>query len=100
MTKELSSTRTITILVIMMFATMGVGSLVEMTEFWGYLYLGEGDGVLFFGGGDTDPVLINEVGGGWINAMEDLVNNFLGGLLAIIIFIFVNLTKPSENFFS
>lgn len=73
------------------FAASGVGAIVELSEFLGYLFLGFGDaGALFFGAGDgviglegTD--LMDAIGGGWINLGWDLTYNTLGVLIGMSI---------------
>ena len=76
------------LLFIILLAALGIGSLVENIEFAGYLFLGEGEGALYFGQGDAvpgvDTDMLNFAGGGWFNTMWDLVVNFLGALTGIL----------------
>ena len=76
------------LLFIVLLVSLGIGSLIENLEFGGYLFLGEGEGGLYFGEGDAAPGvdtdMRNIAGGGWFNAMWDLVFNLLGALAAII----------------
>lgn len=76
-------------------AASGVGAVIELAEFAGYLKFGFGEGALAFGPGDgaagtfttdTDG-LINNLGGGWINTGWDLIYNTIGitaGLIATL----------------
>jgi len=79
---------------LVILAVLGVGSLIETTEYLGYLGLGEGEGLLFYGSGDIDD--INYVGGGWINTMVDLVFNTLGSLLGLFVFMLTRLEVVKE----
>ena len=62
------------LILIIILASLGIGAVIEQTEYIGFLKFGEGSGLLRVGGlGDTQ---LNEdnlramdiVGGGWINA--------------------------------
>ena len=70
---------------LIILACLGVGSLIENIEYFGYLNLGEGDGLLFYGSGDIDD--INHVGGGFENVNIDLFMNLFGSLLGLIVFL-------------
>jgi len=79
-------------LIIIFFAAMGVGQLVEASEFWGYLSFGFGDGTFMFGPGDgvagkEGAELIDALGGGWINEGWDITYNFLGTVAGMLIMI-------------
>jgi hypothetical protein len=66
--------------IIILLATMGVGAIVELYEFAGYLTVGEGVGGLGQGEGD----LTTEIGEGpWLNTMLDIVFNLLGTIIGI-----------------
>lgn len=78
------------LLFIILLASLGVGSLIENVEFAGYTFLGKGEGVLYFGEGDgilepIDTDMMNFAGGGWHNAMRDLISNLLGALAGIVV---------------
>jgi len=75
----------LSVLCMIVLACMGIGAFVELMEYEGYLHLGEGEGALFYGPGDVNTDLMNEAGGGWINTMQDLVNNFFGTLTGMAI---------------
>ncbi len=55
----------------------GLGSMMEIMEFVGYSFLGEGEGLLFYGTGDF---------GEWNNSSWDMISNTLGAVLAIIVY--------------
>ena len=93
------------ILILFVFiSSLGIGSLIEQTEYLGYLRFGTGQGLLKFGGlGDTpfdDKNLraMDIIGGGWINTMLDLNYNFLGALIGTITMYLINKFK-SKNYF-
>lgn len=94
----------LSIIIIIFLASLGIGSLIEQTEYIGYLKFGTGAGLLRFGGlGDTPFTeenlrAMDIVGGGWINSMLDLNYNFLGALIGTLLMYFINkfkLKKPS-----
>ncbi len=71
------------LLLAVFLAATGVGAVVEMSEFAGYLLAGQGEGAFMFGPGDgvaglegTD--LIDAIGGGWINEGWDFMFNTIG----------------------
>ena len=89
------------LMLMIFFASLGIGALVEQTEYIGYLQFGTGAGLLKFGGlGDTpgegDLRQMDIIGGGWINAMTDLNYNFLGALVGIILMYFTNKYKSKK----
>ena len=59
-------------LYLIVMVALGMGALVEVTEWFGYAYLGEGEGFLFFGTGDE---------GEWRNAVLDMLCNLIGAFL-------------------
>ena len=63
------------------------GLIVEITEFIGFQYLGNGDGVFFTGVGDGEGVML------YIDTMQDLVINLCGGILAYVMFYFFKYKK-------
>ena len=83
-----------TFILIFLLAT-GIGAVVEISEFAGFLTTGFGNGALSFGAGDgfaNIPAeqmtsMINVVGGGWINEGWDFVFNTLGILVGLLIMI-------------
>jgi len=116
MTAKTISKTNLFILITIFLAASGVGAMVELGEFFGYLKFGFGEGAFAFGPGDgfenaigtdTDN-LINDLGGGWINTGWDLIYNTIGITFGILIMIILRLTKkktakayyfePIENF--
>src|SRR3989344_98661 len=83
-----------TIIIIVLFFCLGVGALIEQIEFLGYLN-SDGARTFFYVGdaGDTgvggftqiELKEIDAVGGGWLNTMWDLMYNFLGAVMGIIV---------------
>lgn len=53
---------------------LGIASLIEVTEFIGYSFLGEGEGLLLYGTGDY---------GEWNNSSWDLICNTIGAFVAV-----------------
>jgi len=80
--------------IIVLFVSLGIGAAVEMTEFYGYLALGHGEGALLFGPGDgvigaEGQDLIDVIGGGWINEGWDLTFNLFGALAGLFIMMII-----------
>ncbi len=81
------------IILLALCTALGVGSVIEIIEYLGYLVFGQGDGLFYFGGtGDLgfkqDPLI-----GAWINSSLDMIFNLIGGLFGIIIYFFMKLFK-------
>lgn len=68
-------------IILIIFAAMGAGVLIEFYEFSGYYIVGEGMGGLGHGAGDISTELGNSE---WLNTMLDLIFNLVGILLALI----------------
>jgi len=72
----------------------GIGAMIELSEFAGYLALGFGEGGFRFGPGDgfegpagadfTDAQAVTNIGGGWINTGWDLIYNTLAVLAGML----------------
>jgi len=85
----------------------GVGAVVEISEFAGYLSLGFGDGAFRFGPGDgeglgkSDIDIINVIGGGWINEGWDFISNTVGIVTGMTIMLFIALfqKKPDKAYY-
>ncbi len=80
--------------VLTFLSTMGLSALVEISEFLGWIFLGEGQGMFFFGGAG-DSTIIAGVASEWFNASMDLVFNSLGAIIGIIVISL--LYKYAEN---
>ncbi len=87
-------------------AATGVGAVVELSEFVGYLKLGFGEGAFQFGPGDgiagldgTD--LIDALGGGWINEGWDFIFNTLGIIAGMALMLLTRLIikKPKPAYY-
>lgn len=62
------------ICMISLMVALGAGSIIEIIEFMGYSFLGEGEGLLRYGVGDF---------GEWNNACWDLMSNTLGAFIGV-----------------
>ena len=73
------------VLFLSLLATLGVGSIIEIIEYSGYLFLGQGDGFFYFGGkGDLGRK--NSMTEAWSNSSIDMIFNLIGGIIGIIIY--------------
>jgi len=84
------------LLLAVFLASTGVGAVVELSEFVGYLQLGFGEGVFKFGPGDgvtglTGTDLVDALGGGWINEGWDFVFNTIGIIAGIALMLIIRL---------
>ena len=85
----------------------GIGAMIELSEFVGYLSLGVGEGGFRFGPGDgfegpvgadfTNTDAVNDIGGGWINTGWDLIYNTVG-IVAGILIGFVIMWRRNGNY--
>ena len=87
------------IIMAIFLAATGVGAVVEISEFVGYLSLGFGEGAFMFGPGDglagkVGSDLIDAIGGGWINEGWDFINNTIGIIIGMIIMGIIRKFKP------
>jgi len=57
------------------FVTAGLGTVLEITEYFGYANLPPGQGILHFGDGDE---------GGWGDATLDMLCNLVGAIAASV----------------
>ncbi|HLC65002.1 MAG TPA: hypothetical protein VJI46_02640 [Candidatus Nanoarchaeia archaeon] len=71
---------------------LGVGGLIEIVEYLGFAFLGEGEGLFFFGVGDGGK-LINS----WENAITDLMANVLGSVAGVCILALMNKFKTTKE---
>lgn len=58
------------------FVSAGMGTVLEITEYFGYAYLAPGEGILHFGAGDA---------GEWRDSVWDMICNMLGAISAAVI---------------
>ncbi|MBN1645213.1 hypothetical protein JW851_04230 [Candidatus Woesearchaeota archaeon] len=104
MPKKLLTTKSIFLIFIIILAASGIGVIIELFEFSGFLINGFGEGALAFGAGDAcEGQLvstfeeIDAYGGGWFNTMFDLLWNSLGVLFGVLLMMFF---KQFRNLFS
>ena len=106
---RLLTLRNITLVIIIFLAASGVGAVIELSEFLGYLKYGFGEGAFAFGPGDgfetfakNNTDLIADLGGGWINTGWDLIFNTLGIIAGIALMLarrlFIKTPEPAYYF--
>jgi len=74
------------------FASLGVGSIIEISEYAGFLLVGEGEGFFYFGG-TGDITQRDNLDGAWVNSSIDMVFNLIGSLAGLSAFIFYQKPK-------
>lgn len=108
MDRKFFTHKTLFLVAVVFLAASGIGVVIEIIEFGGFLVYGFGEGALAFGAGDAAPgqivTSIEEIeayGVGWFNTMYDLVYNSLGALSALIVMIFAHyvIKRPGKNLF-
>jgi len=95
--------KNLVLLLAVFLATTGVGAVVELSEFIGYLKLGTGEGAFMFGPGDgvaglQGNELIDAIGGGWINEGWDFIFNTIGILVGMAIMITLRVIKKRDYY--
>jgi hypothetical protein len=70
------------IVVISIVSLLGV--LIEQVEFFGFMYLGTGDGILFYGSGDGENP--GEVRSQYIDTMKDMNVNLVGAFVGCLLY--------------
>lgn len=96
------SKKNLLILMAIFLAASGVGAVVELSEFVGYLQYGTGDGAFQFGPGDgvmgkEGSDLIDSLGGGWINEGWDFIYNTIGIIIGMLVMIILRVTRKNSN---
>lgn len=66
-------------------ASVGLASLIEPLEYFGYATVGEGEGILGYGAGD----------GGWQDTAADMAANMLGAIVGLAFSLTGTSTSPS-----
>lgn len=108
MDRKFFTKKTIFLILVVLLAASGVGVVIELIEFSGFLVYGFGEGALAFGAGDAAPgqlvTSVEEIeayGGGWFNTMYDLIWNSLGALSAVVLMILFHyvIKRPRKNLF-
>ena len=81
------------ILILLVIATVAMlGVIIELIEFGGFLYLGEGEGLFFVGVRDSTPGG-DILSGQYIDTMSDIIVNTFGSILGVIAFYFLRYKK-------
>lgn len=95
MDKKLLTAKSIFLIIVVILAASGIGVIIELFEFSGFLINGFGEGALAFGAGDACAGQlvstfeeIDAYGGGWFNTMFDLIWNSLGVLFGVLCMVF------------
>lgn len=91
--KKVFCFRNFLLFITLFLAVSGIGVLIEVGEYAGYALLGVKDGALLFGGGDFDTIVvtsdvvdeIDKRGGGWYDAMGNLLLNSYTAFLTLFI---------------
>ncbi|MBD3361244.1 hypothetical protein GF358_00470 [Candidatus Woesearchaeota archaeon] len=103
MPKQLLSVKSIFLILVVILAASGIGVIIELFEFSGFLIYGFGDGALAFGAGDacTGQLVstfeeIDQYGGGWFNTMYDLIFNSIGVLSGVVLMSLFYVSKQSQ----
>ena len=96
MDAKLLTRKNLLLVIVVFLAASGVGALIELSEFLGYLKLGFGEGAFRFGPGDgfdskAASDVIADLGGGWINTGWDLIYNTSGIVIGIILMLITKL---------
>lgn len=104
MDKKFFRLKTLFLVAIVLLAALGVGTFVEKFEYLGFVVNGFGEGGAAFGTGDacegqlvTSIEQIDEFGGGWFNTMGDLMWNFYGALIGVILMSIANFYGKREE---
>lgn len=105
MTRRLFAVKTLFLIVLVILAASGIGVIIELFEFSGFLVNGFGEGGLAFGAGDACQGQlvstfeeIDAYGGGWFNTMYDLIWNSIGVLAGVFIMVLAHYVfKKKEN---
>ena len=108
MDRKFFTQKTIFLILVVLLAASGIGVIIELVEFSGFMVYGFGEGALAFGTGDAGPgqlvtsvEAIEEYGVGWFNTMYDLIWNSIGALSAVVLMILFHyvIKRPRKNLF-
>lgn len=78
---------------LVMASAAALGVLVEVVEFGGFVFLGQGEGIFFTGQGDEDSYA--GLDGNYVDTMTDVVVNLLGSLTGTLTyFLFTYQKRP------
>lgn len=81
-------------LLMLFLALLGIGTLIEISEFLGFVIFGIGKGWLMFGASDSSVQH-----GAWGDAMMDSISNLIGVSLGFIIYFFKSFFARLLNHF-
>lgn len=108
MARKLFALKTLFLIAVVILAASGIGVIIELFEFSGFLINGFGEGGLAFGAGDacSGQIVgtfeeIDAYGGGWFNTMYDLIWNSIGVLAGTFIMVLAHyvVKKKEKNLF-
>jgi hypothetical protein len=108
MARRFLSAKTLFLIIVVILAASGIGVIIELFEFSGFLINGFGEGGLAFGAGDACQGQlvstfeeIDAYGGGWFNTMYDLIWNSIGVLAGTFIMVLAHfiVKKKEKNLF-
>jgi hypothetical protein len=68
------------------------GAFMEMSEYWGFRFIGFGEGYLGFGQGDNSQNF-----GPWENSSLDTTFNFVGSLFAVLVYALYVFVKKRQR---
>lgn len=74
----------LTLVFLVVSSAVMLGTIIELVEFVGYSFLGVGDGLFFFGSGDSGgfPYYAGE----YVDVMTDILVNIMGTFLGVIVY--------------
>jgi len=67
-----------------------LGVIVELIEYVGFMYFGFGEGILFFGSGDSS---MEGIAGQYLDTMRDIIVNIIGSFIGSLIYYYRNYKK-------
>ena len=74
----------------------GIGSLVEVSEYLGYVFLGEGPGFLMYGPGDG-MTLSDKFSNSWQNSATDMIANTTGAIAGFIFMQYIPISQRRNS---
>ncbi|PLW80435.1 hypothetical protein C0585_02460 [Candidatus Woesearchaeota archaeon] len=80
-------------IILVMCAAISLSVLLELVEFGGYYYLGEGEGLLLAGVGDSDP-MNNGIRDQYGDTMSDLIVNIFGAFIGAFGYYYFRIRNP------
>ena len=86
--------KTATIIFLALSVTTMLGVVMELNEFVGYVYFGEGEGVFMPGDGDVQTLYGED--GFYVDTMMDIIFNTIGAIAGLLIYFSFH-RKPQES---